>query len=556
MFCFNCITRWLKDKNSCPLCRQTPNQIISNIESPYIYKQNLFPFHDNYKQILPKNHEIDSYLSPWIQRECEIIIKYDIDIVLSYIKRSLYLYGSNNILFFDSLFIFFKEYTFKFVLEMENYYGSNKKTKEDYDRQTIYLSPWCSEDFSNIFKETNESKIYSSLKSSKDHFEYYLTFYRHLRNEYIEEEQRCWKEERIKNLKSFISNIDAKIHETSERLQQNEKQIMDSEYIEGTLHNTFHQLYFLLEQNAQEEYSRVHHRFYEEKFPKVDSVVMAKVIKIEDIGVYVSLLEYNGIEGFVPTSELSRRRIRSIPKLIRIGRIEAFCVIRVDEDKGYVDLSKRKVPPEDIEAADEKYQMGKKVQNIIGHVSVELGCDIDDLYTKIVWPLSKIYEHCYKAFLVAVNDPESVFKYVTIDEDIKEALLHDIREKMASQPKKIRADIEVSCCTSIGIDGIKDAMYQGIALGTEKNPIHISLIAPPLYVVTTTHTSEKEGVQLLEDAIQAIDTRIKEHGGKLVVKSSPRVTQKNEDVELDGLLKRIELENREVDGDSDDEDED
>jgi hypothetical protein len=35
------------------------------------------------------------------------------------------------------------------------------------------------------------------------------------------------------------------------------------------------------------------------------------------MGAYVSLLEYNGIEGMILLSELSRRRIRSITKLIK-----------------------------------------------------------------------------------------------------------------------------------------------------------------------------------------------------------------------------------------------
>ena len=38
-------------------------------------------------------------------------------------------------------------------------------------------------------------------------------------------------------------------------------------------------------------------------------------------------------------SELSRRRIRSINKLIRVGRTEPVVVIRVDKDKGYIDSS-------------------------------------------------------------------------------------------------------------------------------------------------------------------------------------------------------------------------
>lgn len=37
-------------------------------------------------------------------------------------------------------------------------------------------------------------------------------------------------------------------------------------------------------------------------------------------------------------SELSRRRIRSIQKLIRVGRNEVVVVLRVDKEKGNVDV--------------------------------------------------------------------------------------------------------------------------------------------------------------------------------------------------------------------------
>ncbi len=58
-------------------------------------------------------------------------------------------------------------------------------------------------------------------------------------------------------------------------------------------------------------------------------------------------------------SELSRRRIRSINKLIRVGRTETVVVIRVDKDKGYIDLSKRRVSPEDIERCLEQVSKAK-----------------------------------------------------------------------------------------------------------------------------------------------------------------------------------------------------
>jgi len=52
------------------------------------------------------------------------------------------------------------------------------------------------------------------------------------------------------------------------------------------------------------------------------------------MGAYVKLLEYDNIDGMILLSELSRRRIRSIQKLIRIGRNEVVVVLRVDKEKG------------------------------------------------------------------------------------------------------------------------------------------------------------------------------------------------------------------------------
>ena len=81
-------------------------------------------------------------------------------------------------------------------------------------------------------------------------------------------------------------------------------------------------------------------RFYRHRYPKLDDVVMVNVRSIAEMGAYVSLLEYGNIEGMIMLSELTRRRIRSINKLVKIGRSECVAVIRVDEEKGMYFLFK------------------------------------------------------------------------------------------------------------------------------------------------------------------------------------------------------------------------
>jgi translation initiation factor 2 subunit 1 len=63
-------------------------------------------------------------------------------------------------------------------------------------------------------------------------------------------------------------------------------------------------------------------RFYEQMYPEVDECVVVEVKSVAEMGAYVTLLEYGNIEGMILLSELSRRRIRSVNKLIRVGKLE------------------------------------------------------------------------------------------------------------------------------------------------------------------------------------------------------------------------------------------
>jgi translation initiation factor 2 subunit 1 len=130
-------------------------------------------------------------------------------------------------------------------------------------------------------------------------------------------------------------------------------------------------------------------RFYKKKYPDQDELVMVNVRQLADIGSYVNLLEYNNAQGIILLSELSRRRIRSVNKLIRVGRNEAVVVIRVDKQNGYIDLSKRRVSPSEIIECEEKFTRGKMVNGVLRHTAKMLEFTTDqqfeELYEKTAW---------------------------------------------------------------------------------------------------------------------------------------------------------------------------
>ncbi|KAL2227386.1 UNVERIFIED_CONTAM: Eukaryotic translation initiation factor 2 subunit alpha [Sesamum indicum] len=139
-------------------------------------------------------------------------------------------------------------------------------------------------------------------------------------------------------------------------------------------------------------------RMYEAKYPEVDQAVMIQVKSMADSGAYVSLLEYNNIEGMILFSELSRRRIRSISSLIKVGRIEPVMVLRVDKEKGYIDLSKRRVSEEDIQACEERFNKSKLVHSIMRHVAETMNIDLEvGVYLDwllVLFSCEVLYEFC------------------------------------------------------------------------------------------------------------------------------------------------------------------
>lgn len=76
-------------------------------------------------------------------------------------------------------------------------------------------------------------------------------------------------------------------------------------------------------------------RFYEEKLPKVNEIVITKVTRLDQMGVYCKLVEYGDIEGYIPTPELSQVRVRKINHITKIGKQEIAVVLRVDKEKGF-----------------------------------------------------------------------------------------------------------------------------------------------------------------------------------------------------------------------------
>lgn len=284
-------------------------------------------------------------------------------------------------------------------------------------------------------------------------------------------------------------------------------------------------------------------RFYEAEFPQLEDIVVVQVRRIVDMGAYVSLLEYNGKEGMMLLSELSKRRIRSVSKLLRVGRTEICMVLRVDEEKGYIDLSKRRVAPEDGSAKEEYFAKSKAVHGIMRHVAGQNDINVEELCMKISWPLHKKYGNAYEAFRKHVNEEINVWDEIDFSQPgddlsdkavkLKEDIEVNLRRRLIQQMLRLRAKVEVSCTEYEGIDAIKKALLKGMEASKEECELKIRLVACPLFILSCQCREKELGFGVLNEAMAFMKEAIEKEGGSFVIKVAPELVGREEDEKED-----------------------
>lgn len=98
------------------------------------------------------------------------------------------------------------------------------------------------------------------------------------------------------------------------------------------------------------------------------------------------------------SSEITRKRVKYLKKIVKEGKEEVLRVLRVDSTQGYIDLSKKSVKVEEVEDFKEKYHKSKKVDTIMKNLAIKSGKELEWLYQNIAWPLYKSHGHAFEAF--------------------------------------------------------------------------------------------------------------------------------------------------------------
>jgi translation initiation factor 2 subunit 1 len=135
------------------------------------------------------------------------------------------------------------------------------------------------------------------------------------------------------------------------------------------------------------------------EWPEAGDLVIGAVETVTGYGAYVKLDEF-GKRGLLHVSEISSSWIRNIRDFVRENQKLVLKVLRVDSEKGHIDLSLRRVTKREKIEKIKSWKTERKADALLRGVAEKAGLSVEEVYAqagKVIEENFGLYEGFEKA---------------------------------------------------------------------------------------------------------------------------------------------------------------
>ena len=250
------------------------------------------------------------------------------------------------------------------------------------------------------------------------------------------------------------------------------------------------------------------------EWPEVGDLVIATVLKITDYGAYVRLDEYDK-EGLLHVSEVASRWVRNIRDYVREGQKVVLKVLRVQADKGQVDLSRRRVTKRDKKEKLLAWKRDRKAESLLRTAAEKLDISFEEAYNRAGALIENAFGELYDGLEKTAKDGVDVLVDLGIDKDLAVTLAEIAKEKIQISLVNVKGILELRSPTPKGVLVIKDALNHAKEVGeSEGADVSVYLVSPPSYRLVVSAEDYKSAENVLEKATKSALDYISNSGGK------------------------------------------
>jgi len=249
------------------------------------------------------------------------------------------------------------------------------------------------------------------------------------------------------------------------------------------------------------------------EWPEPGELVVASVQKITDYGAYATLDEY-GKEGLLHVSEVSSGWVRNIREFVREGQKTVLKVLRVNTEKGHIDLSLRRVSRHERREKILAWKRDRKAESLLRSVSEKLEIPFEELYTQTGATVEEKFGGIYEALEKAAREGPDPLIEAGLPKNIAAAMAEIAKDKIRPPMIKIKGLLELQCMQPNGIIRIKEALLSAQKIEKPKDTrIRLYAVAAPKYAVEVLAEDYKEAEKTIQKAAEAAIKTITNAGG-------------------------------------------
>ncbi len=244
--------------------------------------------------------------------------------------------------------------------------------------------------------------------------------------------------------------------------------------------------------------------FHKDGYPEVDELVVCTVNNVQYNSVFVRLDDY-GKNGLIHISEVSPGRIRNIRDFVKPGKVVVCKVLRVNEERGHIDVSLRRVNEAQRRLKLEERKAEQKAEKIVETLARELGEDPRKVYDVVSKPLLKHYEMLNYAFSDVVDNDVSL-EELGLDKKYAVPLTKLIIERIKPSQVSIVGVVKISSYDSDGVSIIKNAL---LAADSVSDNLKISYLGAGAWRLMVVAPDYKGAESIMKQAVEAINSSLK-----------------------------------------------
>ena len=248
------------------------------------------------------------------------------------------------------------------------------------------------------------------------------------------------------------------------------------------------------------------------QWPEVGDLVIATIDSVTGYGAYANLDEYNK-RGLLHVSEISSSWTRNIRDFVREGQKAVLKVLRVDLEKGHIDLSLRRVTRRAKIEKIRQWKQDRKAEALLRGVAERIGLPSEVVYEKAGAFLEEKYG-LYDGFEKVATEGPEILTQICVPEDLAKTFAAVAEERIRIKMVKVKRMLEIRCMSPNGVKIIKNSFLNAKKTQKTKDAeVQFYVIAAPKYTLEVSAENYKRAEEILQKVSQSVQSNLAKAGG-------------------------------------------